>query len=105
MTDLRAYEVDFVTADGIRLRYDGTRWHVEAIRQLGEAQRQAALLLLERAEAMAERTPEEFLAPDALLGRAEYVARRLELRITHRRRKAPVVQGGHRARRGPDRGR
>jgi hypothetical protein len=74
--------VDLVSKEGVRMAYDAKGWRIHNIRQLGEQQRKDALLLLERASAAAEYTPEDQLGDEHLLHRAEHAARRLKLRIT-----------------------
>jgi hypothetical protein len=81
------YLVELVSSDGVRLEMSDEGWHVRNIRQLSEPQKRAALELIERAAAHAERTPAETLGDQPLLARAEYAAHRLRLRITHRRTK------------------
>jgi hypothetical protein len=81
------YLVELVTRDGVRLEYSEEGWHVRNIRQLSEPQKKAALELIERATLHAERTAPEMLGDEPLLARAQYAAKRLDLRITHRRTK------------------
>jgi hypothetical protein len=86
----RCYLVEFTTRDGVRFEYGGEAdgWKLLNPRNLGEKQRTQAEELIERAAGHATRAPLEELKDDELLGRAEYAARKLDLRITHRRMKA-----------------
>ncbi len=81
------YEIEFTTADGVRVEYGERGLRILNVRQLGEAQRHAALELIERAEEVAERAPVEPLDRAPLVTRAEFLMRELGWRITHRRTK------------------
>jgi hypothetical protein len=79
--------VEFVTADGVRMEYGDEGWKIHNIRQLGEVAKQGALDLLVKAEETTNTVPEDLIGDDPLWSRAEYAAKRLKLRITHRRHK------------------
>jgi len=81
------HTVEFLTADGIKIELNQEGWRVLNIRQLGEAQRIAALALLARVEALAPYPPPEDRPATALTltEDADRVATRVGLRITHRR--------------------
>jgi hypothetical protein len=79
--------VEFVTDEGVRIVFDEDGWHLVNPRQLGHVALKRAEELVTRAEGHAEKTPSDQLGDDEHLGRAEYVARKLRLRVTHRRMK------------------
>jgi hypothetical protein len=86
-TRRRCYCVEFVTREGVRIEFDEDGWRLLNPRQLGHAVLKQAEQLITRAEGHAEKAPLEMLKDDEHLGRAEYVARKLDLRVTHRRMK------------------
>lgn len=92
-------QVEFVSAEGWRLSYGEEGWKVENVRQLGHAHQAKARELAERGADAAERTPPELLGDDELLGRAQYAAKKLGLRVTHKRTK--LVEPGALVRRQP----
>lgn len=82
------YMVEFLSPEGVRLEYGEDGWRILNIRQLGEAARRNAQQLLERAELHADRAVIEPNDDAPLETRSAYVARKLGLRVTHKRTKS-----------------
>ena len=82
------HTVEMLAPDGSKFELDQDGWRVQNVRQMGEVQRLAALVLLARLEALAPYPPPEPKPFVALVEDAERVATRLGLRITHRRSKS-----------------
>jgi hypothetical protein len=81
------HAIEFVTSEGIRLEWDGEVWRVQNSRQLGEAAKKAAFELIAKAEEIGQTVPAELIGKHPLADRADFVAKRLKLRITHKRKK------------------
>jgi hypothetical protein len=78
--------LELLSKTGVRLVCDGDGWRLINQRSLGHQELEAARALLARAEDFAEKTrldPKEDESL-ALLRRGEHVAKRLDLRITHK---------------------
>jgi hypothetical protein len=81
------YQIDFQTPEGVRIEFNDEGCRILNIRQLGEGERKHALDLLDRMEAYIEHSFANTAEPLALTERAERMATKFSLRITHRRAK------------------
>jgi len=81
------YQVEFVSSDGIRIEWDGDVWRVQNSRQLGEAVKTLATDLIARCQEVSLVVPEEVIGKHVLEDKAIFIAKRLKLRITHKRKK------------------
>jgi hypothetical protein len=86
MTSRRsATSVEFINFEGIRIEYSADGWRLLNARTFGEAALAKARLLVEKAEAVEFPVDPDRLEPPTRLEIAEFVAKKLQLRITHRR--------------------
>jgi hypothetical protein len=81
------FEIEFATSDGVRIEFGERGLRILNVRQLGEAQRQAALALVERAEELIEKALPDPLERAPLVAHADLLANQLGWRITHKRTK------------------
>jgi hypothetical protein len=87
MAKKAVYQVDFQSSEGLRIEFNEEGCNILNIRQLGEGQRKDALALLARMEDYIEHSLANAAEPLALTERAERMATKFSLRITHRRAK------------------
>jgi hypothetical protein len=85
MAQRRIYQIEFVTADGVRIEHNRDGWRIANVRGLGEATRLKALELLEEIEGHIMRPPADPADPQPMVTLCEQIAVRFKLRITHRR--------------------
>jgi hypothetical protein len=77
--------MELISPEGFRIQFDDNGWHLLNRRQLGEAQRELAFAVVERAEEVVYPVDEKILEPPTLQQIGEYAAKIVGLRITHQR--------------------
>jgi len=76
--------IEFITADGICLEMDHDGWRLLRTRALGQKMLERARAILEKVEECRPPEDPDRLVPPDLLEIAEFVAKKHNLRITHR---------------------
>lgn len=76
--------IEFLTSDGYKLEYDADGWRLLQSRNLGPKALDRARAVLAKAEECLPPVDPERLVPPDMLEIGEYVAKQLNLRITHR---------------------
>jgi|GEM_PF-4854795 len=77
--------LEVLSSEGFRIQFDESGWHLLNRRQLGEAQRDKALALVEKLEECLPPVDEKALEPPTMQEIGEYAAKTLGLRVNHHR--------------------